>query len=90
VRSILWLFGLAGLGGGLYLVYDGARLTHANLGSGAFSLRAWEAVFWLRRPPQLEHGLTDNARAWLLILGGGMLCLLGWRLLQLLGSLGDE
>jgi threonine/homoserine/homoserine lactone efflux protein len=82
VKTFLIIVGGAICAAGLYLLYLGIRLTEANLDTGTFSLRVWEALFWLKHPPQLEHGLGDNGRALLELLGGIVLALVGWRILS--------
>ena len=67
---------------GIYLLYQGIRLTEANMATGVFSVRVWEAVFWLKRPPLIELGLSDNALALLELLGGSVLSLVGYRFLR--------
>jgi hypothetical protein len=62
----------------LYLMYSGAVLIDANLTSGSFNLRFWDAWFWLKHPPSLEHGLADNGKSWLEILSGAIIAAIGW------------
>lgn len=66
----------------IYLLYLGLRLTEANVATGTFSWRCWEAIFWLKRPPVLEAGLADNGKAFLELLVGLVLGLVGWRFLS--------
>jgi hypothetical protein len=78
VRTVWYLLGLAICAAGVWLLYRGAVLTDANVETGTFHLRFWEAYFWLKQPPHLEHGLADNGRAWLYLLGGAITGVFGW------------
>jgi hypothetical protein len=89
VRTVLYVTAVALCTGALYLVYRGARLVDANVSTGAFSGRFWEAIFWLKYPPHVEHGLADNGRSWVLLVGGALLGLVGWKLLRIVGRMGD-
>jgi len=82
VKNFLIIVGAAIIGAGLYLLYLGIRLTEANVSTGIFSWRCWEAIFWLKRPPVLEAGLADNGKAFLELLVGLILALVGWRFLS--------
>jgi hypothetical protein len=82
VKTFLILVGGGITAAGLYLLYLGFRLTEANLATGIFSWRCWEAIFWLKRPPVLESGLADNGKAFLELLVGLVLALVGWRFMS--------
>ncbi len=82
MKTFLILVGGAISAAALYLLYLGIRLTEANLSTGTFNLRVWEAIFWLKYPPRLEHGLGDNGKALLELLVGVILGLVGWRLMS--------
>ena len=82
MKTFIILVGAIITGAGLYLLYLGIRLTESNVDTGTFSWRCWEAIFWLKRPPVLEAGLADNGRAFLELLVGLVLALVGWRFLS--------
>jgi hypothetical protein len=82
VKTFLILVGGAITAAGLYLLYLGITLTEANVSTGIFSWRCWEAIFWLKRPPILEAGLADNGKAFLELLVGLVLGLVGWRIMS--------
>jgi hypothetical protein len=82
VKTFIILVGGAIAAAGLYLLYLGLRLTEANVETGTFSWRCWEAIFWLKRPPVLESGLADNGKAFLELFVGLVLALVGWRFLS--------
>jgi ABC-type Na+ efflux pump permease subunit len=83
VRALWIIAGVAICAAGLWLLYSGASLMEANLRTGSFNLRFWEAYFWLKQPPVLEHGLADNGRSWLYLLGGALTGALGWGTLKM-------
>jgi len=82
VKTFLIILGGAICAAAIYLLYVGILLVEANVDTSTFSLRVWEARFWLKYPPQLGHGLADNGRALLEILGGVATGLVGWRILS--------
>ena len=82
MKTFIILVGAIIAGAGLYLLYLGISLTEANVTTGIFSWRCWEAIFWLKRPPVLESGLADNGKAFLELLVGLVLALVGWRFLS--------
>ncbi len=81
MKTFLILVGAVIAGAGLYLLYRGITLTEANVATGTFSWRCWEAIYWLKNPPVLESGLADNGKALLELLVGLVLALVGWRVL---------
>ncbi len=82
MKTFLILVGAIITGAGLYLLYLGIRLTEANVATGTFSWRCWEAIYWLKAPPAVESGLADNGKALLELLAGLVLALVGWRFLS--------
>ncbi len=82
MKTFIILVGAIITGVGLYLLYLCFRLTEANLATGTFSWRCWEAIYWLKQPPALESGLADNGKALLELLAGLTLAAVGWRFLS--------
>jgi len=83
VRTLWIIVGVAICAGALYLLYSGAVLLDANVRTGTFNLRFWEAYFWLKHPPALDAGLADNGLAWLELLGGAVAAIVGWGALRM-------